>query len=380
MRSTRAARPRHMHLSFTLGRIAGIRVSINWSWLVVFALIAWTLASGVFPSQDPGLSRGAYVAMALVASLAFFACLLLHELGHAVEARRQGMEIEGITLWLFGGIAQFKGAFPSAGAELRIALAGPLVSALLGGSFVALAVAPWSGRAAGGVLAWLGYINLILLAFNMLPALPLDGGRVLRALLWRARGDFSWATHAAAVVGRGFGYLLVSLGVLLFIGQGVWSGVWLAFVGWFLLEAATAEARYGLLRSALGGLHVGDLAVRQPVTVAATATLEELMEETVREHRFSSYPVVDAGRVVGLLRLASVADVPRADWVRTKVEQCMLPYEQVPRLPEDGLLSDALGELGPGSPGRGLVVRNGDVVGLLSITDVGRLVAAAGRR
>ncbi|HKI92989.1 MAG TPA: site-2 protease family protein [Gaiellaceae bacterium] len=369
-----------MHPSLTFGRIAGIRVSVNWSWLVVFALIAWTLASGVFPAQDPGLARATYVAMALVASGGFFACLLLHELGHAVEARRQGMEIDGITLWLFGGVAQFKGAFPSAVAELRIALAGPLVSALLGGSLVVAAATPGLGRPVGGVLAWLGYINLILLAFNMLPALPLDGGRVLRALLWRLRGDFAWATNVAATVGQGFGYLLVSLGVLLFIGQGVWSGVWLAFMGWFLLEAATAEARYGLMRSALGDLRVGDLTVREPVTVAADATLEELMEETVRAHRFTAYPVVDGGRVVGLFRLASVAEVPREDWVWTPVRECTVPFEAVPTLPEDEPLVDAVAELGPGTLGRALVLREGMVVGLLSVTDIGRLVASAGRR
>ncbi|MGZ4318635.1 MAG: site-2 protease family protein [Gaiellaceae bacterium] len=368
-----------MHASFTLGRVAGVRIRVNWSWLVVYALIAWTLADGVFPSQDPGLSKVAYVAMGLVAAIAFFACLLLHELGHAIEARRQGLEIDGITLWLFGGVAQFKSDFPSAAAELRIALAGPFVSVVLGGVFVSLALMPGLGRAVGGVFAWLGYINLILIAFNMLPALPLDGGRVLRALLWRRRDDFASATRTAAAVGRGFGYLLISLGVLLFIGQGVWSGVWLAFIGWFLLGAATAEGRYGLLRTALGDLRVGDLTVRDPVTVAPDSTLEQLMEETVREHRFSTYPVVDGDRVVGLLRLASVADVPRVNWGQTPVRRCMLPFEQAPMVPEDEPLYDAMAELGPGSPGRALVVRDGTVVGLLSVTDVGRLLAP-GRR
>jgi hypothetical protein len=176
--------------------------------------------------------------------------------------------------------------------------------------FLAAALAPDFGRAVCGVLARLGYINLILLAFNMLPALPLDGGRVLRALLWRARGDFSSATRTAAAWGEASANLLISLGVLLFIGQGVWSGVWLAFVGWFLLEAATAEARDGLLRSALGALRVGDLTVREPVTVAANTTLEHLMETTVRAHRFTTYPVVDDSPVVGLLRLAASQAFP----------------------------------------------------------------------
>jgi Zn-dependent protease/CBS domain-containing protein len=364
-----------MPLSLSLGRIAGVRIRINWSWLVVFALITWTLADAVFPTEDPGLRRGTYVAMAFAAALGFFASILLHELGHAVEARRRGMEIDGITLWLFGGIAQFKGAFPSAVAELRIALAGPLVSLLLGGAFVAVAAGADTGAAVGGVFAWLGYINLLLLAFNLAPALPLDGGRVLRALLWRARGDFGWATRIAAGVGRGFAYLLVLLGLFLFIGQAEWSGIWLVFLGWFLLDAATAEARYAVSRGALEGLRVGDLTVREPVVVAAEATLEELMEDVVREHRFTTYPVVDGGRVVGLLRLAAVSGVPRGDWGRTPVRACMLPFEDVPKLREEAPLGDALAALGPGSPGRALVLRDATVVGLLSVTDVGRLVS-----
>lgn len=369
-----------MSPSLSLGRIAGVRISINWSWLIVFALIAWTLDSAVFPSQSPHLAKATYLAMAVVAAFAFFGSLLLHELGHAVEARRQGMEIEGITLWLFGGIAQFKGMFPSAAAELKVALAGPLVSALLGGAFVGVAAVGGLGAPVDGVAAWLGYINLILLAFNMLPALPLDGGRVLRALLWRARKDFGWATHVAADTGQGFGYLLIALGVVFFIGQGAWSGAWLAFVGWFLLQAATAEGRYGLLRDALGGLCVRDLMVRMPVTVAADASLEEFMEEIVREHRFTTYPVIDDGHVVGLLQLAAVAAVPRGDWARTPVRECMLPFDDVPHLREGEPLADAIGALGPGSPGRALVLDDSLVVGLLSITDVGRLVASAGTR
>jgi Zn-dependent protease len=167
--------------SIRLGRFAGVEIGVNWSWLVVFALIAWSLASAVFPAQNPGLSHGAYIAIAVVAAILFFISLLAHELGHAVTARREGMEIEGITLWLFGGVAKFKGMFPSAGAELRIALAGPAVSLVVG---IACSLIAWAfalPTGIDGVFAWLGYINLFLLAFNLLPALPLDGGRVLRA-------------------------------------------------------------------------------------------------------------------------------------------------------------------------------------------------------
>src|ERR671918_1140621 len=166
---------RSMDGNFTIGRFGGVEVRLHWSLLAVFALIVWSLAEGVFPDQNPGLSDGTYLAMAIVAASFFFASVLLHELGHAFQARREGMEIDGITLWLFGGVARFKGMFPSAGAELRIAIAGPAVSLALGFLFVAFAAIMSLPEAVDGVAAWLGFINLILLVFNLLPALPLDG-------------------------------------------------------------------------------------------------------------------------------------------------------------------------------------------------------------
>lgn len=369
-----------MNPSITLGRIAGVRIGINWSWLVVFTLITWTLASAVFPSQNPHLGKPTYVAMAFAAALLFFSSLLLHELGHAVQAKRDGVEIEGITLWLFGGVARFKGSFPSAAAELRIALAGPLVSALLGSFFVVVAVVGGLGTEVDGVAAWLGYINFALLAFNMLPALPLDGGRVLRSLLWLRRGDFGSATRIAAGVGRGFGFSMIGLGLLLLIVQGVWSGVWLAFVGWFLLQAAAAEGRYGLLRDALGDLRVRDLMIEQPATVGAHVPLGEFMDAVAHRHRYTTYPVTDDGRVVGLLPFASVARVPRAEWETTRVVDCMLPLHAVPTVHADEPLLEAVTELGAGTLDRALVADGDLIVGLLSITDVGRLLAAAPAR
>src|SRR5688572_26433944 len=258
-----------MSSSFTLGRIAGIRIGINWSWLVVLVLLVWSLASAVFPDQNDGLSDGTYLAMAVAAALLFFGSLLAHELGHALQARREGMEIDGITLWLFGGVAKFRGMFPAAGAEFRIAVAGPLVSLALGVLFAAAAMLLALPDAVDGVAAWLGYINLVLLVFNLLPALPLDGGRVLRSALWAARDDFGWATRVSAGIGRGFGFLFIAGGIALFIFANSFSGAWLAFIGWFLLGAASAELRYLAVRDALGGLRVRDLMVRDPTTVPA---------------------------------------------------------------------------------------------------------------
>jgi Zn-dependent protease/CBS domain-containing protein len=360
-----------MNGNIPLGRVGGVQVRINWSWLVIFALIVWSLAAGVFPSQNPGLSDGAYLAMAVVAALLFFASLLLHELGHAWQARREGMEIDGITLWLFGGVSQFKTRFPSAGAEFRIAVAGPLVSLVLGVGFVLIALAGLPS-AFDGVAAWLGYINLALLVFNLIPALPLDGGRVLRAALWRSRGDLAWATQVASGIGQGFGYLFIALGIAMFIFEGSFSGAWLAFIGWFLLQAAGAEARYVATEAALAGLRVRDLMVRDPVTVDADLTIGQFMDDVAWSRRFTTYPVVDAGRPIGLLAFSSVAAVPRSEWETRRVRDTMVPLGSVLLLAEDTTAVEALTALSSPTSNRGLVVENGHLAGLLSITDLAR--------
>ncbi len=286
-----------MTSSITLGRIAGIRIGIHWSWLVVFGLITWSLATAVFPDQNPGLGDSTYIVMAVVAAVLFFTSLLLHELGHAFQARREGMEIDGITLWLFGGVAQFRGMFPTAGAEFRIAIAGPLVSLVLGAGFVGIAVAIAGVEEVDGIAAWLGYINLALLVFNLLPALPLDGGRVLRSALWAARSDFSWATRVAAAIGRAFGALFIAGGLALFFFESGTSGLWLAFLGWFLFGAASEEARYAHVHRAFSGLRVRDLMIPAPTAIAPGQTIGELMDGVVWTDRQDAYPVVDGGGV-----------------------------------------------------------------------------------
>jgi len=354
-----------------LGRIAGIRIGVNWSWLIVFALIVWSLAAAVFPSQNPGFSDGEYIALAVAAALLFFGSLLLHELGHALQAKREGIEIEGINLWLFGGVAQFKGPFPGAGAEFRVAIAGPLVSLALGVLFVGLAGAGLP-NALDGVAAWLGYTNLILLAFNLLPALPLDGGRVLRAALWYARGDLAWATRFASAIGRGFGFLFIALGLGMLIFEGTFSGAWLAFIGWFLLQAATAEARYIATEQALEGVRVRDLMIEEPVTVRPDMSLGQFMDEVAWTQRYTTYPVMDGGRPIGLLAFRSVAGVQREQWDTRLVRDLMIGRDDLPLLTADESAIDALAELSESKINRGLVLDDGRLIGLVSITDVVR--------
>jgi len=364
--------------NFRIGRFGGIEVRLSWSLLAVFALIVWSLTDGVFPSQNPGLSHGTYLAMGIVAAVLFLASILLHELGHSWVARREGIEVDSITLWLFGGVSQFKGRFTSPRAEFRTAVSGPLVSVGLGVLFVLIALADLPS-AVDGVAAWLGYINLILAVFNLLPASPLDGGRVFHAALWRAKGDFAWATRVASEIGQGFAYLFIGLGLVMFIFQGSFSGAWLAFVGWFLLQGARAEARYVATEQALGDLRVRDLMARHPVTVDADSTIGRFMDEVVSSRRFTTYPVLEGERPVGLLPFASVAAVPRTEWDTRRVRDTMIPLDEIPLLTEDERAVDALAELAAPRANRGLVVGDGHLAGLLSITDLARALEV-GRR
>jgi Zn-dependent protease/predicted transcriptional regulator len=373
-----AKRERKMDGNFSIGSYGGVEVRLNWSLIAVFVLIVWSLADGVLPSQNPGLSDGTYLVTGIVGALLFLASILLHELGHSWVARHEGIEVDSITLWIFGGVSEFKDRFRTPGAEFRVALAGPLVSIGLGIVFVLIALAGFPS-AVDGAAAWLGYINLILAAFNLLPASPLDGGRVLHAVLWRAKGDYHWATRVASEIGQGFGYLFIALGLAMFVFQGSFSGAWLAFIGWFLLQGAKAEARYAATEQALGGLRVRDLMVQDPTTVDADSTIGQVMDDVASAHRFTTYPVLEGGRPVGLLAFASVAAVPRADWNTRRVRDTMIPLDQVSVLTEDELAVDALAELSRPSTNRGLVVDNGRLAGLLSISDVARALEV-GRR
>jgi CBS domain-containing protein len=229
------------------------------------------------------------------------------------------------------------------------------------------------------VLAWLGFTNLLLLVFNLLPALPLDGGRVLRSALWRARGDFGWATRLAAAVGRAFGFLFIAGGIALFVFADSFSGAWLAFMGWFLLGAASGEARYLAVRDALSGLRVRDLMVRDPATVSPDLPIGRFMDEVVHGRRYTTYPVVDNGRAVGLIPFRCLAEVPRSQWDDRTVAECMIARDDVPLLDPDDELVDALGELSERN-GRGLVLDGDRLVGLLSISDLARALEARSRQ
>jgi Zn-dependent protease/CBS domain-containing protein len=360
--------------SVRLGRIAGVPIGINWSWLLGATLIAWSLAAGVFPDTNPDHSEGTHVLMAVVATVAFFVCLLLHELGHALQARRDAVEIEGITLWIFGGVARFGGELPSAAAELRIALAGPAVSLVLGVVLLAFAGSLALPDAVDGVVYWLGSVNLVLLAFNMLPAFPLDGGRVARALLWMRKGNLDAATQSAVAVSQTLARVLIAGGLAIVIFGGAIGGVWLAFIGWFLLTAAQAELTAGATRAALAGLTSADVMAAMPVTVSPETSLAQFADGVFFPHRYATYPVTANGHPVGLLPFRAVAAVPRAEWESRTAADTMIGLDRLVVTGPDDPVDELLPRLAAAPPHRALVLDNGRLVGLVSLTDLARLV------
>src|SRR4029077_9627189 len=266
-----------MNENISLGRIFGIHVGFNWSLLVVAALIAWSLATSLLPSSSPGQSTGAYWTAGVISAFVFLASLLAHELAHSVVAMRRGVKVEGITLWLFGGVSRFSSESNSPGTQALITFVGPLTSLLLGAIFYVIAIALGGGAHPGLVtatLSWLGYINIALGIFNLVPAFPLDGGRLLQSLIWLRTGDRLRATRIAAGIGMGFAYLLIAYGLVMFIFSGnLIGGVWSVFLGWFLLSAARSEEVGGMVRQALSGISVRELMTPDPVQAPDDTTV-----------------------------------------------------------------------------------------------------------
>ncbi|MFE9168752.1 site-2 protease family protein [Streptomyces kebangsaanensis] len=377
-----------MRATFVLGRIAGVRIGVHWSVLFIFAIIAFGLAQGRLPQAHPGRSWAVYWAAGLCTAVVFFASLLAHELAHAVVARRNGVEVDDIVLWLLGGAARLRSEASSPGAELRIAGVGPLVSLLLGGLFALVAWLLGTASVSGVVVemvAWLAGINVLLALFNALPAAPLDGGRLLRAFLWWRTGDRLRATAGATAAGRVLGWLLVVLGLIVFMRSGAFGGLWLALIGWFLIAAATAEGRQAQLRGVLAGVPVRNAMTPEPLTVPADTTVAGFLTDPSYRYRHSAFPVTEDGAPVGLVTLDSARRVPRAEAHAVTVSQVMVPLSQVTVAGPDSPLADLLPRMEPGAEHRVLVVDDGRLVGIVSLSDVSRTVTwlmntAPGRR
>jgi len=364
-----------------IGRIAGIEVGLHWSLAIVFVLIVWTLAGQVLPSVAPGQQESAYWLVSVIAVVLFYVSLLSHEMGHAIVARRLGVKVDGITLWIFGGVARLRGDAATPGSEVKIAIAGPVVSLVLA---ILFGVATFALDATGGPalveggIAWLAGTNAMLLLFNLIPAFPLDGGRLLRAWLWQRSGDKYRATSGAARLGRICAFVMMGLGLLSLFISGAISGLWLIFLGWFLMSAARSEESQVLLRGALRGLRVGDVMSRDPTTAPGWITVDEFMRSYVPMQRATAYPIKTFdGELDGLVTLARLAQVPPEERQVKRVRDVGTGMDEVAKASPGEPVTAALDRFSPADDGQMLVMDGGALVGLLSPGDITRALEAA---
>ncbi|MFF8847890.1 site-2 protease family protein [Streptomyces sp. NPDC015127] len=367
-----------MHETFRLGHIAGIRVGVHWSVLVIFLIIAVGLSEGRLPEAHPGRPLWQYWLVGILTALVFFGSLLAHEVAHAVVARRNGMEADRITLWLLGGAARLKDEAPSPGAELRVSGVGPLVSLVLGIVFAALAVVLVAMGLSGltvEAVAWLAAINVLLAVFNALPAAPLDGGRLLRAFVWWRTGNRLRATGVATAAGRVLGWFLVLVGVYEVL-MGALGGLWLALIGWFLVAAATAEGGQAQMKEALNRVSVRQAMTSDPVFTHPGLPLAELLHDPAFRYRHSAFPVLsdDDGAPVGLVTVHRAQEVAEREGENATVADAMFPMGEVVTTGPDEPLGALLLELESSPARRALVIEEDRLVGIVSSSDINRVL------
>lgn len=357
-----------------IGSLFGVEIRIDGSWFVIAVLIGWSLFVQ-FRANFPTIGTGEAIVLGGVSAILFFGSVLVHELSHSLMARRLGIPVAGITLFLFGGVTETKMEARTPGDEFKIAVVGPVTSFVLAGLFWALlaGLRPWLAEPVAFGLGYLALINLILGVFNLLPGLPLDGGRVLRSILWKTGGSLTRATRNAALGGRMVGAALIFLGILQ-VFAGNLGGLWLAVIGWFLYQAATASIQEAVVRRLLRGVRAGDLMSPNPVSVPADLTLAEAVDEYFLRYDHSAFPVDDEGRTIGLLTLRAVRQIPRDEWGHRQVWATMTRLDEVHTVPADLSMDTVLEQFRSEDIDRVLVIDGERVVGIVTPRDVARWV------
>jgi Zn-dependent protease/CBS domain-containing protein len=356
-----------------LFKLAGFSVKVDLSWLVIAILVTWTLAAGVFPAQFPDLEPATYWMMGIGGMFGLFASIILHELSHSLVARRFGIPMRGITLFIFGGVAEMDEEPPDPESEFFMAIAGPLASVAIAVVFFILYRA---GEALGwpaavyGVMMELAWINGILVAFNIVPAFPLDGGRVLRSVLWHYQGSLRRATRITSQIGAAFGLLLIALGVFTFIGGNFIGGMWYFLIGMFLRGAAQMSYQQLLIRRALEGEPVSRFMKTDPVTVSPEVSVDVLVHDYVYRHTHKMFPVLEEGKLTGCVTTRGVRDIPREQWHQRKVRDIVEPCSQTNTIRPDADAMQALSNMSRQQVSRAMVVDEGRLVGIITLKDM----------
>jgi Zn-dependent protease/CBS domain-containing protein len=359
--------------SWRVGRIAGIEVRVDSSWVVIALLITYSMYRR-YADLYPELSGGAAVGLGVVATVLLFGSVLVHELAHAVVSEARGIAVQDITLFLFGGATRARVESRGPGDEFLIALVGPLTSGLLAGLFGIVAglggaVLSTPLAATVGYLAW---TNLLLAGFNLVPGFPLDGGRLLRSAIWRATGSLGRATRVASVSGQGVGWLLVAGGVGFLLAGDLAGGIWFAFIGWFLVQAARSSYQELQLHELLRGVEAEEVMAADLVRIPPELSLQEAVDDYFMRYDHGGFPVEEHGRTIGLLTLRGVRRVPREQWPTRRVREGMVPLGDQVVVAPHARMDDVLDKLQDGEANRVLVVQDGEVVGIITPTDLTR--------
>jgi Zn-dependent protease/CBS domain-containing protein len=357
--------------SWRVGRIAGVEVRVDSSWVVIALLITYTMYLQISRVYED-VSTGAAVTLAILSAVLFFGSVLVHELAHALVAQARGIRVQDITLFLFGGATRAKVDSRGPGDEFVIALVGPLTSGLLAAMF---GIVAGLGRDVlstplAGILGYLAWTNLLLAGFNLVPGFPLDGGRLLRAAIWKATGSLGRATRIASVAGQGVGWLLVAIGVAWLLAGDLAGGIWFAFIGWFLVQAARSSYQELQLQQLLAGVEAEDVMARDLLRIPPELSLQDAVDDYFMRYDHGAFPVEEQGRTIGLLTLRGVRRVPREQWPTRRVRDHMVPLSDQVVVAPEARMDGVIGKLQDGEVGRVLVVQDGEVVGIITPTDL----------
>jgi Zn-dependent protease len=357
-----------------LGKILGIEIGLDYSWFLIFGLVTWTLSSSYtefyphWASQYPVWGNSVFWVVGLLTSLLFFSSVLTHEMGHSIVAIRTGLPVQSITLFLFGGVARIVREPSSPMQEFVIAIAGPIASLILGALFWLLSIISAPETPIQALADNLSYINFALAIFNMIPGFPLDGGRVLRAILWKVFGDIYRATRIASLAGRGVGILFIAGGVTLVLlyPQYLINGLWLSLIGWFLHNTAFNSQRQMLQRQILSSYRVGDLAHSDLPQIESHITLDELVQEYFLKRGAHSVRVLQNGEFVGLVTMNDVKKIPRAIWEMTRVGSVMTSLQGMIKVDAEESLAALYDRMSMNGVGQVLVVRGNEIIGIVT--------------
>jgi len=346
---------------------------VDWSWTIIAGLIVWSLAAGLFPYHYRNLSSETYWLMGTAGAVGLFLSIIFHEFCHSLVARSFAMPIKGITLFIFGGVAEMADEPPTARAEFYMAVVGPLSSIFIAGVFYLFYL--W-GKLAGwpvpvnGVTGYLAWVNGLLAGFNLVPAFPLDGGRILRSLLWWGNNNLRWATRISSQIGAGFGIILIILGVLQILRGNFIGGLWWALIGMFLRGAAEMSYQQLLMRKALEGEPVSRFMNRHPVTVPPSLTVKELVEDYIYKYHFKMFPVMAGDQLVGYITTRQVKEVPREEWERETIGHLAAPCSSENTITPDTDATKALARMNQTGSSRLLVIDRGHLVGIVALKDL----------